>query len=293
MAITYTLSQIVDAVSHELGMEEGTATGGSTTTLVDTTLYQTDDDHWNHAWLYIETTTDGLAPQGEERQVSDFTASTDTLTVPKAFSATVQSGDTYELRKGESRAAIVRAINQAIVGAYPEFFEVEYDDTTLDVAEDTFKYSLPVDCMRLARVYVYEDSDLPYRELDSWHVLEDGGSKYLMLPNANNYDSGNHLRLVYQKRPAELSASTDATVVPLEWLKWESLAIIEGRRMHDGANRGELDAKLYSFYEERAERTKKRLRMRPLGTRVRTLTVERVNHQLPRTDQEARRLVEG
>lgn len=89
-----------DRVREELGDEErvsGTATGGSTTTVIDTAKLTQVDNYWRDrvGRINIKTTTDTLAPQGESRRISASTQSTSTVTVELPFSAAVQAGDTY------------------------------------------------------------------------------------------------------------------------------------------------------------------------------------------------------
>lgn len=59
---------------------DAVATGGTTTTLVDSTIGGSDDD-WNGAYLYVYA---GKA-KGEIRTVKDYTASSGTLTVEDPF----------------------------------------------------------------------------------------------------------------------------------------------------------------------------------------------------------------
>lgn len=87
-----------------LFMTSGTATGGSTVTLVDTTT--TDSgvtqssldaaERWKGGYLLM---TGGLNA-GLWREISDDQPSTGTLTVAKAFPNAVVSGDTYEVYAG-------------------------------------------------------------------------------------------------------------------------------------------------------------------------------------------------
>lgn len=72
---------------------DGTATGGSTTTLVDTGLSTSSDDVWNGALLYIYTGTNA----GSLRTVTDYTGASDTLTVTKAFPAACDTTSQYIL----------------------------------------------------------------------------------------------------------------------------------------------------------------------------------------------------
>ena len=80
-----------------------TATGGSTTTVVDSSagLSGATADAFDHYWIKIVTTTDNLAPQGEIRQISEggYTAASGTFTVSVAFTVAPASGDTYEIHR--------------------------------------------------------------------------------------------------------------------------------------------------------------------------------------------------
>lgn len=78
----------------------GTATGGSTTTVADTsadTFDALDDDVTTGMWAHIiaDAAGGGAAPTNESRKVSSI--STTTATVDTAYSAATASGDTYEL----------------------------------------------------------------------------------------------------------------------------------------------------------------------------------------------------
>ena len=77
--------------SVTIAVASGTADSGTTTTLVDAALTQ-DESHWNGAWLVI---TDGTLA-GQARKILSFTASSDTITVDRAFTAAVAT-HTYEI----------------------------------------------------------------------------------------------------------------------------------------------------------------------------------------------------
>src|SRR5438552_1215528 len=88
----------------------GTATSGSTTTLIDTNNLQYVDSYWNEQWvLFTSGTNNGLV-----RKVSAFTQATSQITLYSAASASVMNGDTYELYRRFSPADIKTALNAAI-----------------------------------------------------------------------------------------------------------------------------------------------------------------------------------
>ena len=70
---------------------DSTATGGSTTTLVDTALSTSSNDFWNGALLYIYDGTNA----GCIRTISDYVGSSDTLTVTAPFPAACDTTTKY------------------------------------------------------------------------------------------------------------------------------------------------------------------------------------------------------
>lgn len=84
----------IEALAAVLGEDiagaSGTADSGSSTTLVDDALTQ-DDDYWNGMILTIVAGTN----IGESRNITDFVAATDTITVSPAFSAAIDATSQY------------------------------------------------------------------------------------------------------------------------------------------------------------------------------------------------------
>lgn len=139
-ALRQTIDQHLRLV-HGSSTVTRTATGGSTSTIVDTARTEA-DDYWNNCWAYISDTTDDQAPKGEESLVSDFAAATDTLTLSPGLTAAVGSGDTYELRRYFSASLIHSAINLALEDAKDQFRNEAHDES-LVIEEDTYDYTLP------------------------------------------------------------------------------------------------------------------------------------------------------
>ena len=95
--MTYYLWQLLRDAYSELGqLHVAEATGGTTTTMVDSKLINTgrDDDWQGGAVIILEA--DGESPEGEFGRVSGYVDSSGTLTFP-AMTAAVTSGDLYGL----------------------------------------------------------------------------------------------------------------------------------------------------------------------------------------------------
>jgi len=209
-----TRADLVAEIARRYGhYHRSTATGGSTTTIVNTTgLYEPDDFYVGH-YAYIVTDAGGAhaAPEGQERPVTDYDQSTGTLTVDPAFSAAVASGDTYELL-ALKRADIAAAINAAIRQAGETWLAPTVDTTTVTIADDDYDYSLPVGVVRLLGVMVRGDTDEAWRYVQGrqWSVGGTPGAQVLYFDTLEGLEAGDLVRLDYLARPGELSADSSS-----------------------------------------------------------------------------------
>ena len=111
-----TREQIRQDVGHALGAiyVSSASSNGTTGTLIDNTLAIGGDDTFNGKWIRFTSGDD----DGAIRRVTDYTASSYTMTLLPALSASSTSGDTYEMWDEEySPARIDNFINQAITDA--------------------------------------------------------------------------------------------------------------------------------------------------------------------------------
>lgn len=113
--MTTCLSDLVTDLMDIAGdtLTAGTVDSGSTTTVVDAARTESDDE-WINAHILVDDTTDDAAPKGEERRITDFVASSDTLTVFPAFTAATAANDTYEIREVFSYGQYKKAVNHSI-----------------------------------------------------------------------------------------------------------------------------------------------------------------------------------
>ena len=123
------------------------ATGGSTTTVVDSGIlnrrpdgYYAQGEKGGHL-VFISDTTDDLAPIHQFGEVSSFTlsASTPTFTIP-TLTAAVASGDIYAVMKPEVQLyELIGRINAGL----RRLTEQERVDTSLTTLAETIAYNLP------------------------------------------------------------------------------------------------------------------------------------------------------
>ena len=111
-----TREQIRQDIGHALGAitVSSASSNGTTGTLIDSSLAIGGDDTFNGKWIRFTSGDD----DGAIRRVTDYVASTYTMTLLPALSEAVTSGDTYEMWDEEySPARIDNFINQAITDA--------------------------------------------------------------------------------------------------------------------------------------------------------------------------------
>ena len=144
--MAFTLSNALQAVYSLLGeLNIAKATGGSTTTVADSTLInQSRDNVWKEGALFVvyDVGGAGAAPEGQFQRVSAYVNSTGTFTVDTALTAAVASGDLYGVASSYyPLRQMIRAVNDAL----GNLGDIELvDTTTLDTAAETTEYAAAV-----------------------------------------------------------------------------------------------------------------------------------------------------
>lgn len=186
-----TARQLIEQIGllglSDMGMwKAGTATGGSTSSLVDTVNRFEADDFFNTqiptARIHIYSTTDGQAPQGEERFITDWGQSSLTAVVSPAFSAAVEAGDKYVILSEFSWQELLAAINMAI-DEIAGLVLVPVVDETLTLTTGTYELALPSEFQYVSQVTV-ADSDgsfiNPLAPTD-WRILQGDPAKLQLM----------------------------------------------------------------------------------------------------------------
>jgi hypothetical protein len=79
-----------------------TADSGTNTSVTDAVLTQA-DDFWNSSILTVVTSTDGAAPQGQVKVVSDFFSANDSANLASNLTSKIDTGDTYTISNYRSK----------------------------------------------------------------------------------------------------------------------------------------------------------------------------------------------
>lgn len=140
--LTHLLQAVYDRLEQSRALY---ATGGSTTTIVDTgisTDIQDDDFKGMYAFVQSDAGGAGAAPEGEYKKCTAYAAQAFTLTFTEAFSAAIGAGDRISLIRNSLYPVndVIRIANTALreLGRIP----VRY--TSLTTASGQTEYTLPL-----------------------------------------------------------------------------------------------------------------------------------------------------
>lgn len=213
----YLLTHLLQRVYRKLrNTRVSTATGGSATTIVDTKLSDylgdgNEDDALNGGTVIIikDAAGAGASPEGKIARITDYVASTTTITIDTVTDA-VASGDTYlYASKDYPIFDMIELVNDALqnLGRIPRIYS-----SLTSVAEQT-EYTLPAyvkDSAFLAEWPVNAESgDNQWEEIYNWKVTpaDPGATGTLIIPQLA---SGYTIRVWYYDNHARVDDYDDA-----------------------------------------------------------------------------------
>ena len=154
-----TREQLRQSVGYNLGaMRTSTASGGSTTTVVDNTIVTGGADRFNGRWLVLQD-ADASTNDGIVRRVTDssVTSNVYTLTFSPAASASVASSDTYEIWEDKYQPQRINDfINQAIIDATGHAYTYK-EDISLHGDGTTARFDIPTS-LQMINKFQYRSS---------------------------------------------------------------------------------------------------------------------------------------
>ena len=157
-----TRGSIRRSIGNNLGiLIDGVATSTvDTASLLDTKNLLGGEDEHNQKEVMIYDAT-GSIVDGETSIVSDFASATNDATMSPVFTASITTGDKYEMWKTPWRIADINdAINQAINEVTNKALQIK-EDSTLFTETDKHLYTIPSAFTHLFRVeYVYNQTEV-------------------------------------------------------------------------------------------------------------------------------------
>ena len=127
MAVT--LNRCLEMLGTATGVfvSDSSSSGGSTTTLVDTSIYREAINTLTNKWLYMVSATNTTI-NGSSRRISGIHDSNGTITVIGAMAAITSSGDTYYIVNFDPQI-MTDAVQQATRTLYPHLYLPTRDET--------------------------------------------------------------------------------------------------------------------------------------------------------------------
>ncbi len=214
--MSYRLWMLLRDAYQELGeLQAAKATGGSTTSVVDSKLIQSGkDDDWNGGAVIIleDAGGAGAVPEGEFARVTDYTNSTGTLTID-TLSASVENGDIYGLVSSYyPLRQMIEIVNLALRG----LGDIGLVDTmTLETAAGKREYAAPVVWKRRPPVQVDiqthtgDGDDHRWRPLYDWEFVPAAAGSEGLIVFKSQPPVGRDLRVWYRDLHSRVSSYSD------------------------------------------------------------------------------------
>jgi hypothetical protein len=273
MANTYTLFDIVYKCVIELGTaRSGTATGGSTTTAIDTSgLKLVDEDYYNEGTFFaLKDASVDVADIGKTfAEITAFSADSKTLTFKSALADAVASGDSYAVANRRFPLFLLRQFvnnNLYLEGNIPT------EDLTLTSVQDQLEYDLPSEIIAqdMRQVWVAQtatEDKKDYRLVYNWSIKWNATGTASIINLENGLPGGYEIRLVYAQPHTELRVATDALHSSVHADRVIYPVCVDALRWYRNKTRlTHLDAQI-DFLERKAQVAKDRHPLPPLPTR--------------------------
>ncbi len=201
--MTVCLAELIYGAASQMDVvTEGIATGGTTTTILDSNDRTEADDTWVGGTAVITYDAGGLgaAPQWEYGVISDSALTNGVITLRSALTATVAAGDRYAIwKKRYPLNLMIQSVNKAL--QYLDTIPI-IDITTITTADDQTEYTLP-GAATLGLRRVWYQNNLGDSDDNNWQEIKPaelqltgtGTASKLVIPY--QLESGHLLKLLY------------------------------------------------------------------------------------------------
>ena len=201
------LTHVLQRFYRRVGGKVTLATGGTTTTVIDTKLADelgdgNEDDIYNGGTVIVIEDAGGAnaAPEGEFSRITDYEASTTTATFSPALTVAPAAGDRVLIAAPDFPLYdVIEIVNDAL----KNLGEIPVPNTSLTTAESQTEYTLPAVLKGkelldvLLQTNTDDADDNAYIPVPNWRVMpaNPGSTGLLVLPQLT---SGRTLKIVYR-----------------------------------------------------------------------------------------------
>lgn len=212
------LTHVLQQLLRRLGGKVTTATGGSTTTFIDTKLESeleggNEDDIFNGGTVIVIEDAGGAfgAPEGELSRITDYVASTQTGTFSPALTTAIASGDKILISPPDFPLFdMIEVVNDAL----KDLTELPRFDTSITTTSNQTEYTLPLAVKggRIINVEIQgittDSNDNRWQPIPNWReAFANAGSTgtFRLL----QYPQGYTVRITYMKHHPRVKAFDD------------------------------------------------------------------------------------
>jgi len=210
--MTFTLAELIyEAASQMDVVTEGTATGGSTNTIIDTNDRNEAESTWlgGTAVITYDAGALGAAPQWEYGVISAFTDIGNIITLRSALTQAVVAGDKYAIwKKRYPLNLMIQSVNKALryLGKIPII-----DITTIETAGNKTEYTLPgAATLDLRKVWFQartgDSDDNDWSEIKGFDTQLTGTGTASKLITPYQLPAGHDLKLLYVSYHQKMTA---------------------------------------------------------------------------------------
>jgi len=213
---SYTLGSAMLDIARLLGgLRSGTATGGSTTTLIDTSRIE-EAEYWKGGTIWIKSGDH----DGKVYSIKSFAGNT--ITIPVTLTSSIVAGVEYFVLPPDYPFDTIR---HAIQSALRDLGDVISTNATLVTDPDAESYLLPSGVYNIFRVEIATSDTEPYGYYPNYYWKELNGTLYF-LPGKKPGTDGFKIRLWYKAPHAEVFEYSDviSDSVDSTWLTWAGVA---------------------------------------------------------------------
>ncbi len=214
-----TLAELIQRIAYSFNdCELGIPASGTTSTIVCSTLNQS-DDYWNKCHLHFYSGT----LKGTDVQVTDFVNSTKTITFSPTVSA-ITTSDLFQIHKKFSWTQYKKAVDRAI-DSLKFMYVLDKVDETTTLTEDIYEYAIPSGFYYINQIIREDDTDADtfYASgvIDNrkWGILHSSSPKIKFSDNTYGIgaaDTGQKLRIVGHAIQGSLTSDSDICYLPPE-----------------------------------------------------------------------------
>ena len=262
-----TLFNATLALADRLGvLRHSFATGGSTTTIVDTSRYEGNDEFLGGtAWIITDAGGASAAPEAEFAYISDWVLASHTFTID-TVTAAVAAGDRYGFTAARYPLDVLtNAINNEI-----RKYKIEkWDLTSLDIVSAQSEYDLPTGIYKHNLMGVYEstndDADDNMWVPINYRVEQTAtGTQDVLVVESQVVGVDNDIGLHYYDWHDAVYDCDDEIddLIPLERIISAAAAHCELIRMRTYDSESKLDMEMLKYYRQEAREAASRFPVR-------------------------------